>query len=135
MSKSVIANFMTFIYFAPQQIGISLAVFSHDEKRRRHILLFENIEDARRPFWIWSIVKGQRDGAGMISSTLDDITGGNLVDVVRFRADESGIRIDGDPPLAIMRARNDLQQFACPLKVNVISIRHLLERVDRKSVV
>src|SRR5712691_9324291 len=129
MRERVIANFMTLIDDSAQQIGIGLAVLSYHEECRRHILLFENVEDAWRPFWIWSIVKGQRDGAGMISRALDDITGGNLVDVVRFRADESGIRIDGDPPLAIMRARNDLQQFACPLKVNVISIRHFLERV------
>ena len=67
----------------------------------------------------------------MIAGALDHVPRRYLVVVVRLRADKSGIRIDGDTTLSVVRARNDLQQLACPFKVNVISIRHFLQRVRR----
>ena len=82
MRESVIANFVTLVDDPPQQIGISLAVLSHHKERRRHILLFENIENARRILRIWSIIKSERELAGMIARALDHVTRGDLAIVV-----------------------------------------------------
>ena len=40
MCECVIADFVTFVHDAAQQIGIGLAVFTDDKKRRRDIFAF-----------------------------------------------------------------------------------------------
>src|SRR6266576_6918667 len=106
---------------------MGLAVLSHDETRSRHIFLFEYVENSRRIFRIWSIVKSQRDVSGMISGALNHVSRWDLVVIVRFRTDEAGIWIDGDATLSVVRARNYLQQLSGAFKIDVVSIRHFLE--------
>ena len=43
MSISVISNLVAFVNYAPHQIGISLAIFSDNEKCRRYIFLLQDI--------------------------------------------------------------------------------------------
>src|SRR5258706_337112 len=112
---------------------MGLAVLSHDEKRSRHIFLLEYIENSRRIFRIWSIVKSQRDVSGMISGALNHVSRWDLVVVVRLRTDKSGIRIDGEATLPVVRARNYLQQLSGAFKVDVVSIRHFLEGVGGRT--
>ena len=61
MGKSVIADLVTFVDHAPQQLGMRLPVFAQHEKGSRHVFAFENIQDRRRPLRIRSVIKGKRD--------------------------------------------------------------------------
>ena len=74
MGESVIADLVTLVHHAAQQIRIRLAVLADDKKCRRNVFLFENVEDRRRPLRIGTIVKSQRDQARMIAGRAESRT-------------------------------------------------------------
>src|SRR5215217_3207128 len=110
MGESVIAEFVPFICDASNEIGISLSVLSDDEKCGLNILAFQNFENCRRPSWIRTIVEGQREQAGSIAGSLDDVGRRQLGEL--FRLDKSTCRIDLEIARAFLWTRHHLQQFA-----------------------
>ena len=81
MGKRMIANLVTLINHAPQQLGMGLTILAHHKEGRRDVLAFQNIEDRRRPLRVGSIIEGDRDRAGFIARALNHI-GGRDVPVI-----------------------------------------------------
>src|SRR5215831_13101999 len=100
MGKSMISDFVPLINFAPQDIRIGLPVLAHDKESRGHILLFQDVENARRPSWIGTVIKSEGNISWMIAGALDHVRGRNLAHVVRLRGDKTGVLIDGNAAFA-----------------------------------
>ena len=73
MRKGMIANFVTFVHDATQQVGVRLSVLANHEERSRHILLFEYVQNCRRPVRIGSVIETQGDRSRMISGALNHV--------------------------------------------------------------
>lgn len=67
--ETMIAEDVTFINDSAQHIGMVLSVLADDEKRCRHIVFVQDLENARRRYRIGSIVKRHSNPRGIIGRT------------------------------------------------------------------
>src|SRR3982751_477217 len=100
MSEGVIAYLVAFGYLALQQVRVSLAVQTDDEKSGRHVLLLQHVEDLRSPIRVRSVIKG--DGKLARGSTIarDDVRRREVLAVHHLRGDHSARRIELNRALA-----------------------------------
>src|SRR5258706_8822223 len=120
MGISVVANLMTFIDHAAQEIGVSLSVFPNNEESGGHVFLFQDVEDWGRPPRVRTVIKSQGHESRAIAIALNNIRSWGrdkffLADVAISR-----VRIQIAP--TVLRARNHLQDFAGPFEINLITI-------------
>src|ERR1051325_3004879 len=127
MGEGVIANLVALIHDSPHEVGIGLPVFSKKEKSCRHLFLLEYVEDAWRPARIWSIVKRQREQAGMIAAPLNHVRRRHGGEFFAANVAVSGTDIQIAP--AVLGTRNHFQYFAGAFEVNLITVDDSLERV------
>src|SRR5690349_17560065 len=60
MRECVVADFITEIEFALNDIGFLVCRFANDEERSGRVLLLQNIQNLRGPVRIWTIVETER---------------------------------------------------------------------------
>src|SRR5881394_768519 len=57
MIIGVVPNLMAFIDNATHKLGVTLCVYSHDEKGRLHVCCFQNVQDLRSPSRIGAVIE------------------------------------------------------------------------------
>ena len=61
MVIGVIPDLVSFIDDAANESGIMFRIYADQKKGRVHVRRFQNIEDLGRPFWIRTVIEGDRD--------------------------------------------------------------------------
>ena len=133
MGEGVVAHVVALGQHTLHERGISLRVVADDEEAGMDALVFQDVEDLRRPVGVGTVVEGQCELAGLVAGPLDDIGGrhglvGLIVDVARVLVDLEG-------PLAGRRLLGHAQNLAFTLEIDVLAGADHAQAVGRGRVV
>src|ERR1043166_5529595 len=109
MRERVVAELVTFVHDALHEIRIRLTVLADDEEGGRHLLLFQNVKNGRRPTRIGTVVKCECQQAGTIAGTLHDIRSRQRREL--FRLDETTRVIELQIARALLRSEEHTSEL------------------------
>jgi hypothetical protein len=105
MGVGVVADFVAFAHHALHEADILSGLGADEHEGSLDVLLFQDVENLRRPLGIGAVVEGDGDLIGMVAVVLDRVGAG--IDVHVLIDDELLARIglvgvDGDGALALL---------------------------------
>ena len=114
MRIRVIANFVAFRVFPAEKLRPLVGIQTNDEKSRRHIFLFQNVENLGSPGRIRPIVEGEGEFF-LCRPDLVDVVG-ERVGIVLFTGDEIACRVVGKGPVAALGSVDEVPDIAIPIE-------------------
>src|SRR6185437_516689 len=66
MAPGVVADLVAIAVDALEVADVVQRLFADDEERAGGMLLPENLQNLRRPCWVWAVVKAERDLFGVV---------------------------------------------------------------------
>ncbi len=124
MGIGMVADIVAILDHLPQQGRVTDRLFADDEEGCRHVLLFQDLEDLRRPAAVRPVVEGQGQLARNIAGAADD-----------KRCRQAGIGfvlgdmafVEGNGTRAVLRHVVDMDDFAIAERLIVADRRQTVE--------
>ena len=126
MVVGVVADLVSLGDDPPNEIGILLCVRPDEEKRRGDAVCLQDVEDARRPFRVRSVIEGERD---LMFATRSLVIEGEEVRELQIRRAQMAIGFDMNPAYAIGPRFVDIHDLALADISNRIGALERLEQI------
>ena len=129
--EGVIADLVAFTVDPLHGGDVVLCLLADHEEGSDDVLLLEDVEDLRRPDWVGTVVKGDRDLFGVVAVLRDGVGQGVLVhrlgDDGEVLRRDGGVVVHGDGAAAVLRWAGDAEDVAVAFGIDVPSGRDVGE--------